>query len=372
MENMEISSLNFWRGKRVFITGHTGFKGGWLSIWLSSLGAKVGGYSLPPNEGQLFYAATNLKDLVTSYEGDISNFDHLQNAIRSFNPDIVFHLAAQSLVRESYKSPLNTYLTNVMGTANILEACRTLQNLRAIVNVTTDKCYENKEWVWGYRETDGLGGMDPYSSSKACSELVSASYRDSFLSKDNGNQLPISLATARAGNVIGGGDRAEDRIIPDMVSALIKGQNCSIRNPDSIRPWQHVLDPLRGYMILAERMYEFGSEYAEPWNFGPNSRDSRSVGYLAAKFVELWGAEGVTSFGIDGKSEKQPHEAHTLSLDSTKANLLLGWSTALDTDDALAYTVEWEKRYLSGEMARDITFEQIDAYQKIAWISGQN
>lgn len=358
-------NIDFWRGKTVFITGHTGFKGSWLSTWLIQLGAKVVGYSLPPSADQFLFNSTELKDRIDSLEGDICNIDLLSSALKKHNPEIVLHLAAQSLVRESYRDPIKTYMTNVMGTVNLLEACRSATNVRSIVNVTTDKCYENREWVWGYREDDRLGGLDPYSSSKACSELVTHAYRNSFYGNAAQINLLPNIATARAGNVIGGGDRATDRIIPDMVEAIKIGKPCNIRNPTSIRPWQHVLDPLCGYLMLAEQLYKAGDQYCGAWNFGPSINHSKSVHYLTSSFSQLWGApKSVLNF-LEVNKTMQPYEARTLALDSSRANHLLDWRPVLNIDDALFFTVEWEKKYLATGAAYDITVDQIDKYQNL-------
>jgi CDP-glucose 4,6-dehydratase len=358
-------NLDFWHGKTVFITGHTGFKGGWLSTWLISLGAKVVGYSLPTSPEQFFFNSTELKKRMDSLEGDVCDIDLLRSVLKKHNPEIVLHLAAQSLVRESYSDPIGTYMTNVMGTVNVLEACRSASNVRAIVNVTTDKCYENREWVWGYREGDRLGGLDPYSNSKACSELVTHAYRNSFFGAQDQFRRVASIATARAGNVIGGGDRAVDRIIPDMVEAIKTGSLCPVRNPESIRPWQHVLDPLRGYLMLAEHLHKNGDQYAGAWNFGPATNQSKSVHYLVSKFSQLWGVDESMLTLLNMENKKQPHEAQTLSLDSSKANHYLNWIPVLNIDSALSFTVEWEKECLENGRANSITLEQIAAYQNL-------
>jgi len=280
----------FWRDKRVLLTGHTGFKGGWMALWLQSMGAEVVGYALaPPTEPSLFQCARVGDRLVASHLGDIRDLDHLQRVFKEHCPEIVFHMAAQPLVRLSYSEPVDTFSTNVMGTVNVLEAVRRTPGVRALVNITTDKCYENREWVWGYRENDPMGGHDPYSSSKGCAELVSAAYRSSFFNPKDFDRHGVSVASVRAGNVIGGGDWAGDRLIPDMIRAFSAGTPVIIRSPHAIRPWQHVLEPLRGYLTLAEHMWEAGPDYAEGWNFGPNDEDAKPVQWIGQRLTEFWG-----------------------------------------------------------------------------------
>ncbi|WP_313617851.1 CDP-glucose 4,6-dehydratase, partial [Rhizobium sp.] len=289
MEDLGVN-ISFWRGKRVLLTGHTGFKGSWLSLWLQNLGAHVTGFALPPPTSPSLFEATGVADGMTSLIGDIRDLEALKNAVRTADPEIVIHMAAQPLVRYSYVNPVETFSTNVMGVVNLLEAVRESQKIRAVVNVTTDKCYENREWPWGYRENEPMGGYDPYSSSKACAELVTAAYRRSyFTTPSNGHR--VAVATARAGNVIGGGDWAKDRLIPDIVYAFSQGVPASIRNPQAIRPWQHVLESLRGYLILAENLFEHGDEFAEAWNFGPNDDDAKPVSWITERMAELWGNE---------------------------------------------------------------------------------
>jgi CDP-glucose 4,6-dehydratase len=351
---MEMNN-NFWHRKRVFLTGHTGFKGGWLALWLQTLGAEVYGYALePPTEINLFTVASVQEGMAGCVIDDIRNFENLKAAILSAQPEVVFHLAAQPLVRYSYTHPVETYATNVMGTVNLLEAVRRCQSVKAVVNVTTDKCYENREWMWGYRENEPMGGHDPYSSSKACSELVSAAYRNSFL-----NQAKIAVATARAGNVIGGGDWAIDRLIPDFFRAIDIGEKLVIRSPESIRPWQHVLEPLSGYLALAEHMYRDYTAYSEPWNFGPTDEDARSVSWIVECLAEmqpdiLWECD---------KSFK-PHEANYLKLDSTKAHAKLAWSPRWCLKTALTKTLEWHRAWREHFDMREFTLDQIDTYQQ--------
>lgn len=353
VEGVEVNST-FWSGKRVFLTGHTGFKGSWLSLWLHRLGADVTGYSLaPPSEPNLFTLA-GVGSAMNSVSGDVRDPDALQRAMSAQRPDIVIHMAAQSLVRLSYAEPVETYATNVMGTVNVLEAARHTDSAKAIVVVTSDKCYENREWVWGYRETEPMGGADPYSNSKGCAELVTSAYRQSFF---NGKQA--ALASVRAGNVIGGGDWAADRLVPDVVNAFMRKSEAAIRHPQAIRPWQHVLDPLSGYLTIAQRLYEQGGEYAEGWNFGPTDIDTKPVSWVVEKLAQLWG--NGARWGITGA---QPlHEAQYLKLDSAKARVRLQWSSQLDVAAALAWTVEWYKAFESRADMRETTLGQLERFQ---------
>jgi|TARA_B110000259_G_C13991767_1_gene392795 CDP-glucose 4,6-dehydratase len=349
MEKLGLNKI-FWKDKSVFLTGHTGFKGGWMAHWLSELGAQVHGYALLPPKGPNFFTVTNLRDrLLNSSIGDIRDLDTLSEAITKSNPDIVIHMAAQPLVRKSYHDPIETFGVNVMGTVNILEAARRAPNVRSIVNITTDKCYDNKEWLWPYRECDSLGGHDPYSASKACSEIATAAYRNSFFAEEN-----IYLATARAGNVIGGGDWASDRLIPDFLRAIDEGKTLNVRSPNALRPWQHVLEPLLGYLKLAEGLYDQGSIFAESWNFGPNDEDTKSVGWIVEKLCSeikdaKWKIETI----------KQPHEAVLLKLDSSKAKVNLGWYPRWDLDTALSKTVEWHQAWKESEDMDRLTSMQI-------------
>lgn len=346
---------NFWLGKRVFLTGHTGFKGSWLSLWLQSMEAEIKGYALnPPTETNLFTVA-KVGEQMESEIGDIRDLESLTKSMRAFNPDIVIHLAAQPLVRYSYQAPVETYSTNVMGTVNVLEAARKCRNLKAIVNITTDKCYENKEWLWGYREDEAMGGFDPYSSSKGCSELVTAAYRQSFF-----QNAGVGLASARAGNVIGGGDWSSDRLIPDILKAFENNEPVIIRNPNSIRPWQHVLEPLSGYLMLAQALYENPSDYAEGWNFGSNDDDAKTVQFIVECLAAVWGDNA--HWILDAKNN--PHEAHYLKLDSSKAKAHLAWQSAWRLQDALEKTVQWHQNFLSGTDMKFVSLSQIKAYQQ--------
>lgn len=349
----------FWKGRKVFITGHTGFKGGWLSLWLQQMGAEVIGYSLaPPTEPSLFEVARVAEGMI-SLTGDVRDIDQLKAAIMQYKPEIVIHMAAQPLVRDSYQHSAETFATNVMGTVNLFESVRNCKSVKAVVNVTTDKCYENKEWVWGYRENDPLGGHDPYSSSKACSELVTASYRNSFFNPGNYASHGVALATARAGNVIGGGDWAKDRLIPDVLRAMDAMEVLNIRSPHAIRPWQHVLEPLSGYMMLAERLYEGGDKFAEPWNFSPADEDARSVQWI----VEQISAAHNLKWEVSGMS--QPHEAHYLKLDSSKARRQLGWLQRWRLETAIEKTLEWHEAWRRGEDMRAYTLVQISHYPPV-------
>ena len=351
----------FWRNKRVFLTGHTGFKGSWLSLWLQDLGAKVTGYALEPPTNPNLFVEAKVADGMHSIIGDIRDLESLQLALTDVRPEIVIHMAAQPLVRLSYDHPVETYATNVMGTVHLLESVRLVGGVKAIVNVTTDKCYENREWEWGYRENEPMGGYDPYSNSKGCSELVSAAYRSSFFNKSQYGRHGVALSTARAGNVIGGGDWARDRLIPDVLAAFQQHLPVTIRNPHSVRPWQHVLEPLRGYLLLAEKLYNQGADYGEGWNFGPNDDDARSVGWIVEQLVNMWG--GDASWIQD--SGDHPHEANYLKLDISKAKARLGWHPRLRLEESLRLIVNWTQARLEGEDVRAFSLGQIRAYQTL-------
>ena len=356
-EQLRAMDQNFWQGKKVLITGHTGFKGSWLTLWLNMLGANVSGYALEPLTQQDNFVLTGLDKKVKHKIGDIRNYELLQEYFCKVNPEIVLHLAAQPLVRESYNIPKDTYDINVGGTVNVLECCRQTEFVKVIVNITTDKCYENKEWVWGYRENDRLGGYDPYSSSKACSELVTEAYRKSFFNPDTFSQHGKSLATVRAGNVFGGGDWQIDRIVPDCIRALEKCEPIIIRSPNAIRPWQHVLEPLSGYLQLAEQMYHNPTAYAEGWNFGPTDSSFLSVGSLVDQIVKVWG-QGSWQ---DHSNPDAPHEADILKLDITKAKSQLGWSPKWDITKAVTETITWYQQYNTANMY-DFCSKQITDY----------
>jgi CDP-glucose 4,6-dehydratase len=352
--------INFWDGKRVFITGHTGFKGSWLCLWLSSLGAQVTGYALEPPTTPSLFELAHVAELLDSVIADIRDLDRLKVEMAKAAPEIVIHMAAQPLVRDSYGIPVETYAINVMGTVNLLEAVRTCPSVRAVVNVTTDKCYENREWVWGYRENEPMGGFDPYSSSKGCSELVTAAYRSSYFTSHTSLQpssLP-SIATARAGNVIGGGDWAGDRLVPDIIRAILAGDKVHIRNPHAIRPWQHVLEPLSGYLALARMLFEEGPSFAEGWNFGPSEGDAQPVEWIVRNLCEKWG-HGAGCLIDKGE---HPHEAHHLRLDCSKARTRLGWQPRWNIETALDRIVSWTKEYIDGENVRNVCQRQIQDF----------
>ncbi len=350
--------INFWRAKRVFLTGNTGFKGAWLSVWLDSLGAKVYGYALKPNTVPSLYELCRLGKSTRTTISDIRDADKLRKALLAARPEIVIHMAAQPLVRESYRRPAETYEVNVMGTVNLLEAVRRCGSVKAVVNVTTDKCYENKERLRGYKEGEPLGGYDPYSSSKACSELVCAAYRDSFFNPAGCGRHGVALATARAGNVIGGGDWAADRLIPDIIRAAVKGEKVLIRSPRAIRPWQHVLEPLAGYLLLAEKLYTRGPRYAGAWNFGPGAGDAKDVEWIVKRMFAAW-AEA-PGYLID--KGRHPHEAHYLRLDSSKARRELGWAPRWHAGQAIDRIVAWTRACAAKRDMRAMCLEQISEY----------
>ena len=347
-----------WRGRRVLVTGHTGFKGSWLSLWLHAMGAKVSGFALPaPTRPSLFEMA-RIDALLDHIEGDVRDEAAVRAVVESTRPEVIFHLAAQPLVRASYDDPVGTYATNVMGTAHILEAARHVPGVRAIVCVTSDKCYENREWVWPYRETDAMGGHDPYSSSKGAAELVVAAYRRSFFT----GQGP-AVATVRAGNVIGGGDWAADRLIPDLVRAFEAGRPPLIRSPDAVRPWQHVLEALSGYLAIAERLLDGDAQFAAGWNFGPSMEDARPVWWIIDRMRAAWGVPSPEPIWADGP---QVHEAGLLKLDCTKARSALGWQPLLTLERALEWVVSWHQAVGAGGDARDTTLAQLAAYAELA------
>lgn len=349
---------SFWQGKRVLITGHTGFKGAWLCLWLHQLGAKVIGYALKPPTDPSLFELCKINDFVTSTFADVRDFERLYQTLSQHQPEIVIHMAAQPLVRESYRNPVETYAINVMGTVHLLEAIRHTKSVKAVVNVTTDKCYENKEWVWGYRENEPMGGYDPYSNSKGCSELVTAAYRNSYFNLNDYKQHGVAIATARAGNVIGGGDWAVDRLIPDCIRALVAGASISIRNPQAIRPWQHVLEPLSGYLLLAEKLYHDGFAYAAGWNFGPDDSDAKSVEWIVKHLCALWGKTA----GYEIDVGYQPHEANYLKLDCSKAKFYLKWYPKWSLEYSITKIVEWEQYYQAQHNMRAACLRQINEY----------
>lgn len=344
----------FWRNKRVLITGHTGFKGSWLSLWLQCMGAELRGIALIPPTNPALFDVARVGEGMDHQIADIRDYPKLQKLVSEFEPEILIHMAAQPLVRLSYQQPIETYATNVMGTVHVLEAVRHTESVRAVVNVTTDKCYENREWAWGYREDEPMGGYDPYSNSKGCAELVSSAYRKSFLA-----EAGIAMATVRAGNVIGGGDWAQDRLIPDILRALENREPVLIRSPHAIRPWQHVLEPLSGYLLLAERLFENGQNDAEGWNFGPRDEDSQTVKWIVERLCEAWGCDATWSL----QPGDHPHEAHYLKLDISKARQRLHWAPRWSLQTALMRITEWHKAWLAGEDMRAVCLSQISHYQ---------
>lgn len=354
--NLLNPNQNFWSGKRILVTGHTGFKGGWLTSWLLALGSDVCGFSLPPPTAPSFFNEVGLANRLRSELGDIRELEQLLSVMVSHRPEIIFHLAAQPLVRRSYADPIETYSTNVMGTINVFEGARRAGSVRAIVNVTSDKCYENREWMWGYRETDPMGGHDPYSNSKGCSELITGAYRQSFF-RDEG----IAIASARAGNVIGGGDWSEDRLVPDALRAFEQLKSVVLRNPMSVRPWQHVLEPLSGYLALAERLYEGDYTFADGWNFGPSDEGAKSVSWIVDRLAQAWGLQSITPWIAD--TQHQPHEANMLRLDITKARSLLAWQPRWDLDTALNKIVGWHRAWQAGANMAEWSLNEIREYQ---------
>jgi CDP-glucose 4,6-dehydratase len=349
-------NFDFWKGRRVFLTGHTGFKGSWLTLWLHRLGAEIYGYSLnPPTEPNLFTVAEVERCMAVHKIADVCDRDNLCGAIQAARPEIIFHMAAQPLVRYSYAQPLETYSVNVMGTVHLFEAVRRASSVKAVVNITTDKCYENREWVWPYRENEPMGGYDPYSSSKGCSELITAAYRRSFF-----DPAGICVASARAGNVIGGGDWSTDRLIPDILQSISENKKVMIRNPHSIRPWQFVLEPLRGYLLLAEKLYTDGERFADAWNFGPSADDVKSVQWIVETLLRAFGKDGWwTQDPTD-----HPHEANSLRLDCSKAKSLLKWEPGVQIATALQKIEQWHRAYLNHEDMKAFSIRQIAEYQE--------
>jgi len=349
--------VKFWNGKNVFLTGHTGFKGSWLSLWLASMGANVTGFALAPNSTPNLYSVLEIDSLIgKSYISDIREISALKKAMSDSRPDIVIHMAAQPLVRYSYANPVETYATNVMGTVHVLECMRSIDSVRASVVVTTDKCYENKEWLWGYRENDPMGGYDPYSNSKGCAELVTSAYRQSYFSSLNSIN---SIASARSGNVVGGGDWSKDRLIPDAIKAFELGEPLMIRNPSAIRPWQHVLEPLSGYLILAQALYDKGSTFASGWNFGPLDEDIYTAQEVIEILISNWGS---TAYWKKGGAEQQLHETQILKLDCSKSRVQLGWVPKWNLETAIQKIIQWHKLYLENEAMQKVSLAQIHEY----------
>jgi CDP-glucose 4,6-dehydratase len=356
---------NFWKGRSVLITGNTGFKGTWLSHWLTHLGADVAGLSLPPDADPSLTAQKVTSSRAKTYFSDIRELDAVRVCVEATRPNVVFHMAAQSLVRPSYVDPVGTYATNIMGTVHVLEAVRQVGATEALVVVTSDKCYENREWHWAYREDEAMGGYDPYSSSKGCAELVASAYRRSFFNADGRSDVRCRIASARAGNVIGGGDWSTDRLVPDMIRSLTDGTSIEIRNPGAVRPWQHVLEPISGYIRLAESLVSpQGDSYAEGWNFGPGEEDCRPVSYLVEHVTRAWGKGARWHLS----SKPQLHEAHFLKVDSSKSRARLDWKRRMSLDRALEWTVEWYRRQHAGEKPQDLTLEQIRRYGQLAGV----
>jgi CDP-glucose 4,6-dehydratase len=352
---------SFWKGRRVFLTGHTGFKGSWLSLWLEALGAKTTGYSLdPPTQPNLFEQASVASSL-QSIKGDIRDYEKLRNALWESRPDIVIHMAAQSVVRRGYVDPIETYSTNVMGTVHLFEALRQLKMPCAVVNVTSDKCYTNQEWLWGYREYEPMGGRDPYSNSKGCAELVTTAYRESFFPVASIGSHGIALASARAGNAIGGGDWTSDQLIPDLVRAFLKKEACVIRNPSAIRPWQFVLEPVRGYLVLAERLAGNASQFASGWNFGPVDADAKPVSWVADQLACYWGPDAFWR----QDAAQHPREAQLLKLDASQAGALLNWRPILPLNEALQWIADWYRACAGKADLRNITLKQIERYESL-------
>ncbi len=349
----------FWKDKKVLITGHTGFKGSWLALWLQSMGAQTIGYSLESPTIPSLFEICKVADKMTSLNGDVRDIKKMSDVVTEYKPEIVFHLAAQSLVRRSYREPIETYETNVMGTVNLFEVCRSAPSVRVIINITSDKCYENKGWVSGYREDDAMGGYDPYSSSKGCAELVTSAYIKSYFNPDKYREHGKSVASVRAGNVIGGGDWAEDRLIPDCIRAFMSEKISEIRYPDAVRPWQHVFEPLYGYLLLGQRLYEDGTKFTGAWNFGPDDNDVKSVRWVVERITSMWGDNASWKITTDN----HPYEAHYLKLDCSKAKAKLGWYPQWDLNLSLEKTVEWYKAYCNKEDMFNFSLNQIKSYK---------
>jgi CDP-glucose 4,6-dehydratase len=359
MEGVGVN-VSFWQGKKVLITGHTGFKGSWLSLWLQRLGACVLGYAGDPPTTPSLFATARVAEGMFSIQGDIRDLEHLKAIMTQHQPEIVIHMAAQPLVRYAYEHPVETYTTNIMGTVNVLEAVRRSESVRVVVNVTSDKCYENREWVWGYRENEPMGGHDPYSSSKGCAELVTAAYREAYFRVGVDRHDGVAVASARAGNVLGGGDWAPDRLVPDVIQALMAKRPVIIRHPHAVRPWQHVLEPLRGYLALAEKLWEHRQAFAEGWNFGPDDDDVWSVAWVVDRLITLW-QEGAR---WESATVPYPHENDHLKLDCSKAKAYLGWSPRLRLSTALERVVEWYRSYQRHEDMRQVTEAQIARFER--------
>lgn len=351
----------FWRDRKVLVTGNTGFKGSWLSLWLQHLGSEVIGYALPPPTRPNLFEVADVAKGMCSIQGDVRDFEYLKKTIETYEPELIIHMAAQSLVRYSYINPVETYSTNIMGTVNVLEAARMTKSVRAVIIVTSDKCYRNNEWLWGYRETEPMGGHDPYSSSKGCAELVTSAYRNSYFNIKEFERHGTGIASVRAGNVIGGGDWSEDRLIPDIMKAFMKDRSVIIRNPYAIRPWQHVLEPLHGYLCLCEKLWENGPEFSSAWNFGPRDDDAKEVSWVIDKIADLWG-DGA-QWDLD--ADHHPYESRYLKLDSSKSRNFLGWSPKLGLNASLEWVVEWYRKYRDNADMRHYTESEICRYQQL-------
>ena len=355
-----VMNRTFWKDKKVLITGCTGFKGSWLSLWLQSMGACVVGYSLSPPTNPNMFDVARVADEMCLIDGDVRNLDHLKNTIEEYRPEIIIHMAAQSLVRYSYIEPVETYTTNVIGTVNILEAVRQIKGTRVVLIITSDKCYQNNEWQWGYRENEPMGGHDPYSSSKGCAEIITSAYRDSYFPIETYDQHNVAIASARAGNVIGGGDWSDDRLIPDVIKAFMENRPVIVRNPNAVRPWQHVLEPLNGYLCLIEKLWTNGAEFSSGWNFGP-SDDVREASWVVERMVELWGENARWDLDRD----QNPYEAKYLKLDCSKAKNILKWAPRLDLPVTLEWIIKWYRNYQQNKDMRYYTESEISRYEKL-------
>ncbi|WP_458756104.1 CDP-glucose 4,6-dehydratase [Afipia sp. TerB] len=350
---------SFWHNRKVFLTGHTGFKGSWLSMWLEAMGARVTGYALDPPTAPSLFEQARVRECIHSIRGDVRDFPRLKAAVAECDPDVIIHMAAQSVVRSGYEEPVETYSTNVMGTVHLLEAVRQLRRPCVVVNVTSDKCYANQEWVWGYRESDAMGGHDPYSNSKGCAELVTSAYRDSYFPPESLSQHGVALASVRAGNAIGGGDWTANQLVPDLIRAFIDRKPCRIRSPCAIRPWQFVLIPLHGYLLLCEKLAEEGGRFASGWNFGPADGDAKPVSWIADRLTNLWGDGALWT--RDGATH--PAEAQLLRLDTSKARAGLDWRPVLRLDQSLVWITEWYREFQAGKDLQSLTRRQIERYE---------
>ncbi len=356
-----VVNKKFWKGKKVLITGHTGFKGSWLSLWLQSIGTHIVGYSLPPPTKPSLFEVANVADGMCSINGDVRDIEHLKATIVKYQPEIIIHMAAQSLVRYSYIDPIETYTTNVLGTVNVLEAVRQIKGARKVLIITSDKCYKNNEWLWGYRENEPMGGHDPYSSSKGCAEIIISAYRHSYFPVENYDRHNVAIASARAGNVIGGGDWSDDRLIPDIMKAFMENRPVIVRNPNAVRPWQHVLEPLNGYLCLIEKLWANGPGFSSGWNYGPNDDDVCEVSWIVERMVKLWGENA--QWDLD--KDQNPHEANYLKLDCSKAKNILKWSPKLNLPATLEWIIKWYRNYQQNKDMRNYSEAEIRRYEKL-------